>query len=102
MKIAELQDKKLPELKDMAKEMNLSGASTMRKQDLIYAILEARAEAVAGNSRRRESGPEPDKKRSTTRKPAARSPKKADKTEESSDEKPERNRIHRRDRKSVV
>lgn len=54
MKIAELQDKKLPELKQIAKQMNLGGVSAMRKQDLIYAILEAKAEAAAGSNRRRE------------------------------------------------
>jgi transcription termination factor Rho len=54
MKIAELQDKKLPELKEIAKQMNLGGVSAMRKQDLIYLILEAKAEAAAGSNRRRE------------------------------------------------
>jgi len=53
MKIAELQDKKLPELKQIAKQMNLGGFSAMRKQDLIYLILEAKAEAAAGSNRRR-------------------------------------------------
>ncbi len=48
MKIADLQEKKLAELKDIARDMNLSGFSTLRKQDLIYLILEAQAEAVAG------------------------------------------------------
>ena len=54
MKIAELQDKKLPELKEIAKRMNLGGVSAMRKQDLIYLILEAKAEAAAGSNRRRD------------------------------------------------
>jgi len=53
MKIADLQDKKLPELKQIAKQMNLGGFSAMRKQDLIYLILEAKAEAAAGSNRRR-------------------------------------------------
>ena len=52
MKIADLQDKKLPELKDIAKQLNLGRFSAMRKQDLIYLILEAKAEAAAGSSRR--------------------------------------------------
>ncbi|NNF03736.1 MAG: transcription termination factor Rho [Rhodothermales bacterium] len=55
MKIADLQEKKLPELKEIAKEMNLSGFSQMRKQDLIYLILEAQAEAVAGGGNGRRS-----------------------------------------------
>ena len=49
MKISDLQEKKLAELKDIARNMNLSGFSTLRKQDLIYLIIEAQAEAVAGN-----------------------------------------------------
>ena len=49
MKIADLQGKKLAELKDIARGMNLTGFSTLRKQDLIYLIIEAQAEAVAGN-----------------------------------------------------
>ncbi len=66
MKIAELQDKKLPELKEIAKRMNLGGVSAMRKQDLIYLILEAKAEAAAGSNRRRED--------STRKKEAANEP----------------------------
>ncbi|MFQ5572510.1 MAG: Rho termination factor N-terminal domain-containing protein, partial [Rhodothermales bacterium] len=49
MKIADLQAKKLAELKDIARSLNLAGFSALRKQDLIYLILEAQAEAVAGN-----------------------------------------------------
>jgi transcription termination factor Rho len=49
MKIADLQGKKLAELKELAREMKLHGFSTMRKQDIVYLILEARAEAAAGN-----------------------------------------------------
>ncbi len=48
MKISTLQEKKLSDLKDIAKGMNLSGVSSMRKQDIIYLILEAQAEAAAG------------------------------------------------------
>ena len=46
MKISTLQEKKLDELRAMAREMNLSGYSKLRKQDLIYRILEAQAEGV--------------------------------------------------------
>jgi transcription termination factor Rho len=49
MKISDLQEKKLSDLKDIARDMGLSGVSQMRKQDIIYAILEAQAEAVASN-----------------------------------------------------
>ena len=45
MKISDLQGKKLDELKNIARDMNLHGYSTMRKQDIIYLILEAKAEA---------------------------------------------------------
>ncbi|MEM1125840.1 MAG: transcription termination factor Rho [Bacteroidota bacterium] len=48
MKISTLQEKKLAELRDLARGMNLSGYSGLRKQDLIYRILEAQAEAAAG------------------------------------------------------
>ncbi len=50
MKISALQEKKLAELREIAREMDLSGYSGMRKQDLIYLILEAQAEAAAGNA----------------------------------------------------
>ena len=40
MKISDLQGKKLAELKDIARNMNLTGFSTLRKQDLIYLIIE--------------------------------------------------------------
>ena len=48
MKISTLQEKKLSDLKDLARELNLTGFSNMRKQDIIYLILEAQAEAVSG------------------------------------------------------
>ncbi len=51
MRIADLQEKKLSDLKDLAKDMGLAGFSTLRKQDLIYLILEARAESVAAKAR---------------------------------------------------
>ena len=51
MKISVLQEKKLDELRDIARDMGLGGYSGMRKQDLIYLILEAQAEAAAGNGK---------------------------------------------------
>jgi len=47
MKISTLQDKKLDELRDIARELDLPGYSDLRKQDLIYRILEAQAEGAA-------------------------------------------------------
>jgi len=47
MKISTLQDKKLDELREIARELDLSGHSNLRKQDLIYRILEAQAEGAA-------------------------------------------------------
>jgi len=47
MKISTLQDKKLDELRAIARELDLSGYSKLRKQDLIYRILEAQAEGAA-------------------------------------------------------
>ena len=51
MKISTLQQKKLDELREIAQGLNLTGTSKMRKQDLIYRILEAQAEAQAGPER---------------------------------------------------
>ncbi|HEX7070483.1 MAG TPA: transcription termination factor Rho [Rhodothermales bacterium] len=65
MKISVLQEKKINELRDIARDMGLGGYSGMRKQDLIYLILEAQAEAAAGNgkparpSEQREKATEP-------------------------------------------
>ncbi len=47
MKISILQEKKLSDLRDIARDMGLAGYSGMRKQDLVYLILEAQAEAAA-------------------------------------------------------
>ncbi len=47
MKISTLQEKKLDELRDIARELDLRGFSNLRKQDLIYRILEAQAEGAA-------------------------------------------------------
>ncbi len=47
MKISTLQEKKLDELRDIARELDLSDYSDLRKQDLIYRILEAQAEGAA-------------------------------------------------------
>ncbi|HAY37634.1 MAG TPA: transcription termination factor Rho [Bacteroidetes bacterium] len=98
MKIAELQDKKLPELKDIAKQMNLSGFSAMRKQDLIYLILEARAEAVAGNRRNRDEKPEGGRRNEGRSGNDSRSS--SDKSESKDRERPSRDRSRDKDRKS--
>ena len=47
MKISDLQERKLTDLKDLARDLNLKGVSTLRKQDLIYRILEHRAKSMA-------------------------------------------------------
>lgn len=47
MKISTLQEKKLDELRDIARELDLPNYSNLRKQDLIYRILEAQAEGTA-------------------------------------------------------
>ena len=44
MNIIELKEKKISELNKLAKEFNVEGASGMRKQDLIFAILQAQTE----------------------------------------------------------
>ncbi|MCA9934721.1 MAG: transcription termination factor Rho [Ardenticatenaceae bacterium] len=43
MNIAELAAKRLSELRDIAREMEISGFSTMKKQDLVYQILATEA-----------------------------------------------------------
>lgn len=42
--ISELKEKTIDELTDVARELNVEGASGMRKQDLIFAILQAQTE----------------------------------------------------------
>ncbi|HEV8538883.1 MAG TPA: transcription termination factor Rho [Bacteroidota bacterium] len=44
MDIAELKSKKISELTKIAKEMNITGYTDLRKQDLIFKILEAQTE----------------------------------------------------------
>ncbi|MCB0778307.1 MAG: Rho termination factor N-terminal domain-containing protein, partial [Flavobacteriales bacterium] len=41
--ITELSEKKLSELKEIAKKLNLKKADTLKKQDLIYKILDEQA-----------------------------------------------------------
>ncbi len=44
MSLAELESKTIDELQEMAKELNVSGYSRLKKQELIYKLLEAQAE----------------------------------------------------------
>ncbi|MDA8077874.1 MAG: transcription termination factor Rho [Nitrospiraceae bacterium] len=44
MSISELKEKTIDELTDVAKELQVEGAAGLRKQDLIFAILQAQAE----------------------------------------------------------
>jgi transcription termination factor Rho len=44
MNLLELKDKKISELTHMAKEFNIHGAAGMRKQELIFALLQAQIE----------------------------------------------------------
>jgi len=44
MNIVELKDKKIRELNVMAKNFKIDGAAGMRKQDLIFALLQAEIE----------------------------------------------------------
>ena len=45
MDINELQAMKLTELRDVARELEVSGYSTLRKQDLIFEILRVRVQS---------------------------------------------------------
>ncbi len=42
--IAELELKTLPELRDLARDLELSGFSTLKKQDLVFRLLQANTE----------------------------------------------------------
>jgi len=44
MNIAELKEKTINELTHVAKDLNVEGASSMRKQELIFAIIQAQTE----------------------------------------------------------
>ena len=44
MNIAELKEKKISELMQMAKQFNIEGASNMRKQELMFALLQGQIE----------------------------------------------------------
>ena len=44
MNIVELKDKKISELNQMAKKFSIDGAAGMRKQELIFALLQAQIE----------------------------------------------------------
>lgn len=71
MNIHDLQKKKLPELKELARGLGLSGYSQSRKEDLIYRIIEANAEVVAGNGslRARTARPNPQRSLPPERRP---------------------------------
>ena len=55
--ILELNKKLLPELKEIAKQLDVKKADVLRKQDLIYKILDQQA-VMATESKRPESRPE--------------------------------------------
>lgn len=44
MNLAELKTKSIPELNELARELKIEGASNLRKQELIFAILQAQTE----------------------------------------------------------
>ena len=39
MDIGELEEKKLSELRDMARELDIPGFSSMKKQDIVFQII---------------------------------------------------------------
>ncbi len=45
MDIGELESKKLVELRDVGRDMNIAGYTTMKKQDLVFRIMQADAES---------------------------------------------------------
>ncbi|WP_353685151.1 transcription termination factor Rho [Thermodesulfovibrio sp. 3907-1M] len=46
MSISELKQKKIPELMEMANSLNIENATSMKKQDLIFAILQSQIEKI--------------------------------------------------------
>ncbi len=51
MEIGELEEKKLGELRDIARDLEVSGYSTLKKQGLVYEIMRADAEAKGNHFR---------------------------------------------------
>ena len=64
MNIAELKDKTVSDLQRIARELGLSGYSGLRKDDLIYRIIDAAADSksTAKAAPRREAPAQPDPK----------------------------------------
>jgi transcription termination factor Rho len=60
--ILELNRKLLPELKEIAKGLNIKRTESMKKQDLVYKILDAQAIREAEKAERKNTEPEPPKK----------------------------------------
>ncbi len=56
MNIAELKEKKISELTQMAKELKVEGAAGMRKQELMFALLQTQIEKKWPHFRRRDPG----------------------------------------------
>ena len=55
--ISELKDMKLPELQDIAKDLNVPKYRTMKKLDLVYQILDLQASNPAAVGRAPPKGP---------------------------------------------
>jgi hypothetical protein len=61
MNIEDIKRQPISELANLAKDLNVAGASGMRRQDLIFSILQAQAEKngiISGNPSRRLRFPE--------------------------------------------
>jgi len=78
--ILELNKKLLPELRDIAKNMKIKRVESLRKQDLIYKILDQQAiDSVESDKKRQSEKPKIQKKNYSDRKPSSSSEKKTDK-----------------------
>jgi transcription termination factor Rho len=51
MDISELESKKIGELRDIARDLNIPGFSTMKKHDLVFRVMQANAESNGFNFR---------------------------------------------------
>jgi transcription termination factor Rho len=96
MNISSLQQKKVSELQHIARDLSIHGYTNLRKQDLIYRILEAHAESGSDDDDepRRPPRPRAERDRPARRDPSAQ--QRHDPADESAEER--RRRIERRQR----
>lgn len=88
--ISQLKEKKLPELQDIAKELNISKYRSLKKLDLVYKILDHQAANPTAvkeepKAERSESKPNPRNQRNQRNSPPKRSRPNADRNDKATD-----------------